>query len=191
MFGRAIQSNAQSVKGSLAKIAEQNNQSIAEAFINADVIIIVDTSGSMDMRDGDSRNRYQIACDELAKLQAELAGRIAVLAFSDSVIFCPNGVPVYLGSGTAMSNALQFAKVADIPPMRFVVIADGYPDNREEALRVAKTFQSRIDTIYVGPESDAGAKAFMQELANAKQGQYATDKSGLRLAETTKQLLLK
>lgn len=188
---RAIQNTVQPVKGSLAKIAEQNNQSIAETFINADVVIIVDTSGSMDMRDGNERNRYQIACDELAKLQAELAGRIAVLVFSDSVMFCPNGVPAYLGCGTAMSKALEFAKVADIPPMRFIVIADGYPDNREEALRVARTFESRIDTIYVGPESDASAKAFMQELANVKQGQYATDKSGLKLSDTTRRLLLK
>ena len=188
---RAIQSSAQAVKGSLAKVAEQNNQSIAETFVNADVIIIVDTSGSMASRDGIERSRYQVARDELAKLQSELSGRIAVLAFSDTVVFCPNGVPYDLGGGTAMSEALSFAKVADIPLMRFIVIADGYPNNREEALRVARTFTSQIDTIYVGPESDVSAKAFMQELASVKRGQYATDKSGLKLAETTKQLLLK
>lgn len=188
----SLQINQAPVEGSLAKIAEQNNQSIAESFVSADVIVIVDTSGSMGDRDrSDSRTRYQIACDELKKLQAKLSGRIAVIAFSSTVVFCPNGVPIDLGMGTDLAQALTFAKVADIPPMRYIIIADGYPDNRETALKVARTYQNRIDTIYVGPETDASAKAFMQELASVKQGKYETAKNATQLAETTQRLLLK
>jgi len=36
------------VLGSIADLARNQDQTIAESFINADAIIIVDTSGSMD-----------------------------------------------------------------------------------------------------------------------------------------------
>ena len=50
--------NNQLVVGSLGAIAQERNQSIAESFVNADAIIIVDTSSSMgqhDARSGKSR----------------------------------------------------------------------------------------------------------------------------------------
>lgn len=190
-MSRNLQIDHNPVAGSIAQVAHDSGQSIAETFMSADVIVIVDTSGSMgDIDRSSGKSRYVIACDELKKLQADLSGRIAVLSFSSSVVFCPGGVPVYLGMGTDMAGALTFAKVADIPPMRFIVIADGYPDNRNEALKVARTFQSRIDTIYVGPETDNNAKEFMRELARVKQGQNETAKNAMRLSETTKSLLL-
>src|SRR3990172_10796994 len=141
--------NTQLVKGSLSAVAQQNNQSIAETFINADVIILTDTSGSMaaaDSRGG--RSRYDVACEELKNLQASLPGKLTLLSFSDDVIFCPSGVPFNYQGGTDLAKALQFAKVADVTGIRFIVISDGQPDNEEAALKVARTFNNRIDTIY-------------------------------------------
>lgn len=167
------------VKGSIGAIAQEKGRSIAETFISADAIIIVDTSGSMGICDSrGNQKRYDVACYELAQLQKNLPGKIAVIAFSDEVVFCPNGKPWFFGSGTGMAKALQFVKVADqIPDMTFILISDGQPDNPNGTLRVASTFVNKIDTIFVGPENGSG-RDFLQRLADASGGkslQTATD----------------
>lgn len=159
------------VQGSLSAMARQNGTSIAESFIECDAVILVDVSGSMSVRD--SRNgeqRYKVACDELAQLQKQMPGKIAVLSFSDSTKFCAGGVPVFDGGGTDLIRALKFAKMADVTGMRFFVISDGCPDDERSALDVARTFRNRIDTIYVGSETDERAIEFLRKLAAASGG---------------------
>jgi len=179
------------VKSSLGAIAAQNNTSIAESFVNADAIIVVDTSGSMaacDSRDG--KSRYDVACEELKTLQAQLPGKLALLSFSDDVIFCPNGIPFDFGLMTDLAKALKFAKMGDLTSgMRFIVISDGEPDSEEEALAVARTYKNRIDTIYVGPEGGDGA-AFLKKLAKASGGQNVTAEKVKELAANVQKLLL-
>lgn len=163
--------NTAIVPGSLTYIARQENKSLAETFVNADLVVIVDTSASMNSRDSrGGKSRYQVACDELAYLQANHPGKIAVIAFSDDVIFCPSGTPNYLGGDTDMAKALQFAKVADVPGMQFVVISDGEPNDEEKTLAVARTYRNKISTIYVGPESHPAGQDFLKQLANATGG---------------------
>ena len=180
------------VPGSLGAIASKNGGSIAESFVSADAIIICDTSGSMAGRDSrDGQSRYDVACQELQKLQATMPGKLAVIAFSDSVIFCPGGVPEYIGSGTNLAGALKFAKVADVPGMRFIVISDGQPDDEQAAIKIAATFAGRIDCIFVGPESDfMGGREFLAKLARAHKGKSVTAKCAEQLAEKTTTLLL-
>jgi len=182
--------NTEIVKGSIGAIAQQEGKSIAETFINADVIIIVDTSGSMcacDSRNG--RSRYDVACEELKNLQASLPGKLALLSFSDDVIFCPSGIPFNYEGGTDLAKALKFAKIADVTGIRFIVISDGQPDNEEESLKVAKTFKAKIDTIYVGPEGGDGQK-FLKRLAKASGGQGVTADRVKELASNVERLLL-
>jgi len=181
----------QYVKGSLLDTAKKESVSLAEAFLGADLIVITDVSGSMaatDSRDG--KSRYEVACEELAKLQASHPGKVALLAFSDTVQFCPTGVPVYIGSGTDLAEALRFAKVADVPGMRFVVISDGYPDNGPQALAVARTYSGRIDTIYTGPLDLTDGLAFLRELAEASGGAQTTAERAEELADAVERLYL-
>jgi hypothetical protein len=179
------------VTGSLQDLAQRNNQSIAETFINCDVVILVDTSGSMSSSDSrNGRSRYDVACDELRALQGSLPGRIAVLSFSSDVIFCPSGVPIFLGSTTEMAKALQFAKVADTPGMRFILLSDGQPDNQEKTLSIAAGYQNRIDTIYVGPEDHPLGRDFLQRLAKASGGQTITADRAKELKSGIEILLL-
>jgi len=160
------------VPGSLSAIARQENKSIAETFVNADLIVIVDTSGSMATHDSrDGKSRYDVACEELAALQTHHPGKIAVLAFSDDVIFCPSGIPTYFGGGTDMAKALQFTKIADVPGMQFVLISDGEPEDETKALQVARTYRNKISTIYVGPEERPTGRGFLERLAAATGGQ--------------------
>jgi Mg-chelatase subunit ChlD len=160
--------------GSLQDIARKSGVSLAEAFINCEAVVMVDTSGSMntkDVRPGTRDSRYKVACDELAKLQAETPGKIAVVAFSNEAEFCPTGFPRYIGGSTAMHRALEFIKVADGCGIRLILISDGEPNCGTEAqtLALARTFTSKIDTIYIGPEGENGAR-FLQELANTTGG---------------------
>lgn len=167
--------NTAIIPGSLGTLAKQKGKSIAETFVNADLIVIVDTSGSMassDSRGG--KSRYDVACEELAALQANHPGKIAVLAFSDDVMFCPSGIPTNLGGGTDMAKALQFAKIADVPGMQFILISDGEPNDEQETLAVAKTYRNKISTIYVGPEKHPTGRDFLQRLAAATGGQTIT-----------------
>lgn len=180
------------VPGSISAIATQQNKSLAETFTSAECVVIVDTSGSMAAHDSrGNRSRYDIACEELAKLQAQMPGKIGVLSFSDDVQFCPGGTPVFMQGATNLAKALKFAQMADVPGIRFVVISDGYPDNPEEAIRVARTYRNRIDTIYVGPETDEPGRRFLAELASVKKGESLTADRAKELASTVQTLLLK
>ncbi len=179
------------VPGSLNAIAKQENKSIAEIFVNADCIVIVDTSGSMNSRDSRGGiSRYHVACDELAQLQAHYPGKIAVIAFSDNVQFCPSGIPTYLGGGTNIAKALEFAKIADVPGMQFVLISDGEPDNEKKTLQVARTYQNNISIIYVGPENNPTGRDFLYRLAEATGGKCITVDRAKELQSGIEKLML-
>ena len=179
------------IPGSLMFVATQAGQSIAESFINADAVVLCDTSGSMtacDSRAGQSR--HEVMCQELARLQRDMPGKLAVISFADLAEFCPRGVPTPPQGSTNLAGALTFAKCADIEGMRFYVISDGYPDSASEALHIAKTYKSPISTIFVGPESDNDGRAFLAQLANASHGQSVTADCVNELADKMRPLLL-
>lgn len=178
------------VKGSLADIAMASGQSLAETFVGAEVVVIVDTSGSMGTHDSrGGKTRYDVACEELAALQEQAAGRVAVLSFSNDTMFCPTGQPWNFQGGTDMAGALRFAKMADVPGIRFVLISDGEPDNPEATLKVAARYQNRIDTIFVGPEERPAGRDFLQRLAQASGGQQVTADRAVGLLGATQKLL--
>ncbi len=178
------------VTGSIGSLAQRENQSLAESFLSADAIVLVDVSGSMDARDSrDGQSRYTVACQELAKLQERMPGKLAVVAFSDGPLFVPWGVPPFLGMGTDLVAALKFVKCAD-GTVRFIVISDGYPDDPEKVLSIAGGFQSQIDCIFVGPEDDLRGQDFLKRLARAGSGEFVLDLNVNKLAEKVERLLL-
>lgn len=174
------------VPGSLGAIAERNSVGLAESFLAADAIVLVDVSGSMNARDAaNGQTRYAVACTELARLQSQMPGKIAVVAFSSTPTFCATGTPLFGGGSTNLAGALEFVRPAD-GCVRFVVVSDGQPDDPERALRVARTFTSPIDAVYIGPPDGAGER-FLAELARG--GQYATAVRALELATTVQKML--
>jgi len=177
------------VPGSLGAMAQGAGTSLAEAFLGADVLVLVDVSGSMatpDSRGG--QRRYDVACSELRKLQAEMPGKVGVIAFSGNVEFCPGGVPPLMAGNTDLAAALRFAQPAD-GTVRFIIVSDGEPDAPGEALRVAGTFKSRLDTVYVGPESERGGADFLRRLAAASGGRHVVADRAMDLAAATQGLL--
>ena len=180
------------ISGSLSAIAAQNNVSIAQTFVSAEVIIIVDTSGSMDQHDSrGGRTRYDIAIEELKNLQQSLPGKIAVISFSSDVAFNPAGIATFYGGGTDLEKALRFVKVADaIKGMKFILISDGQPDDQSGALKIAKTFKNPISVIYVGPENNPTGREFLQKLASETGGKTVTADRAKELSATVQKLLL-
>jgi len=177
------------VSGSIAAQSAAANKPLAETFINADVIVIVDTSGSMGQTDGTERTRYERACAELEKVQATMPGKICVISFSDDCLFCPSGIPWDYRCGTDLAKALKFAKVADVPDMRFIVISDGSPDDEQAALDIARKYKNHIDTIYIGSKNRSG-QDFLARLAQASGGISAKDFSAHQLSNTVYGLLI-
>ncbi len=175
------------VVGSLQSVAKATGQSLAETFISADVVVLVDTSSSMLDRDGDN-SRYDRACSELSRLQSSLPGKIAVISFASEPIFCPSGVPQTPFGMTDLAKALKFAKVADVGDMRFIIISDGEPDSQEEALAAVAQYRGRVDVIYVGREGGPGEK-FLTRLAKSKGGKSITSENAKSLAAAAQYLL--
>lgn len=182
--------NVSLVPGSIAAVARGQNQSLAESMLSAEILILVDVSGSMNCPDSQGgQRRYSVACEELMKLQAAHPGKIAVVAFSSSVVFAPSGIPAFEGGGTDLAAGLRFALPFD-GTMRFIVVSDGEPNDRQAALNMATQFTSRIDTVYVGPEDDRSGARFLEQLARAAGGQHVKADRAQELAERVESLLL-
>ncbi len=90
-----------------------------------------------------------------------------------------------------MARALQFVQPADGTGIRFILISDGLPDDAEATLRVARTFESHIDTIYIGPETgfDSHGREFLKRLAEATGGQGLKSEGIAQLAAPVMLLL--
>ena len=162
-------------KGSIADIMQNKNVSLAESFLSCDCIILFDVSGSMNSTDGIWVSRFERGIKELKDLQATMPGRVALIQFADHPDFLPGGVPTTAYGGTDLTAALRYIKIADeIPDMRIIVISDGEPNNELTALAEASRFQNRIDTIYIGPETETIGRNFLAELASRSGGKPIT-----------------
>jgi hypothetical protein len=178
------------VTGSLAAVAGGRGRPLAEQFLYVEHVLLFDTSSSMSTADGRAgRRRIDVAREHLARLQAELPGKLAIVAFGDEARFVPGGVPPEPAGGTDLAGALRFARRLDVPGVRFLCISDGEPDAPQAALEVARTFRAPISTIYVGPEGGEG-QAFLARLARAVGGRSATAARAAGLADAARPLLL-
>lgn len=177
------------VPGSISAVAQDSGRPLALAMMDVDAVVIVDTSGSMGVHDSrDGQQRYDVACQELAALQARMPGKLAIVSFSDTALLCPTGVPSYLGGGTNLAGALRYAKTFDVDGVRFIVVSDGEPDSERDALTEAARISGRIDTIYVGPEMGSG-REFLARLANASGGKPVVAERALELTAAVTLLL--
>lgn len=162
--------------GSVSDLATQQGTSIENVFYHdVDVIVILDTSSSMNKKDGrKSQTRLTVATAELEQLQKENPGKVALIEFADSVIFQPGGVPLEtVGGMTDIAKALRFVLPADNCEFTFVLVSDGEPDSEKEALDVARKFSDPIHTIYCGPEDDLnGGRRFLEKLASLTNGKF-------------------
>lgn len=181
------------VPGSIAAIAQKNRASLAESFLSASTILILDCSGSMHTPDAPGgKSRQETAKEQLIKLQVENAGKLALVCFADYAVFSPGGIPIDCGGSTNMADALDYTYPADDTGTQIILMSDGKPNDPEKTLAIARKFKTPIQTIFIGPENDReGGRAFLEKLAKATGGQsLKSDAPGL-LANPVEKLLLK
>jgi uncharacterized protein with von Willebrand factor type A (vWA) domain len=176
------------VSGSIAAIANRDGMSLAESFLNCEVIVLIDQSGSMGAKDAPGGlTRFDAADEELMRLQKAHPGQVAVISFSTNVQFNPGGLPNREGMTTDMAKALDFARIAD-GASRIVLISDGEPDSESATLEAARKYRHPIHTIYIGPE-DSHGRAFLSRLASATGGRIFESAAPGLLAEGVTSIL--
>lgn len=177
------------VRGSLVQVSQASNKPLAKVMLGISAVILFDSSSSMGLSAGGSESRYELAHRELSRLQAEIPGKIAVVAFGETVAFCPDGNPPAPHGGTAMTEALEFCKLFDIKSTKFILISDGAPNNRDTALDVAKTYKNTIHTVYTGKSGSEYAEAFLREVSTVSGGRFMQAHQAVGLLPVMRSLL--
>ena len=184
--------NAIAVRGSIQEKAGNRKISLADAIMEIDVLVLVDSSASMEqVTSGGSK--HQVAARELADIQRQYPGKVGVISWSsdygdgDGIVFCPSGVPVQINRNTDMAAVLRYVSDAD-GVVRIILISDGVPNSEEDALTVARTYKHGIDTVFIGDESDPGA-AFLRKLSSLTKGKYGGARDVMQLAPGIKLLM--
>lgn len=161
----------QSIVGKAASTLPANTGAVAAYAAraarigSAPTVILADVSGSMAEPAHGGQSKHAALREALMQTAT---GR--VLAFASAVRECgPADLPPP-GGGTALHRALT-AAIA-LSPGLILVISDGEPDDAGAALLAASHFPGVIDTLYIGPDSNADAKAFLRALASAGHGRY-------------------
>lgn len=173
-----IQRRVSYVQGSIHDVAESKPGGIAEAIVDAEVVVVVDVSGSMYEYDNTSKARYERAQEVLNDLQGQYAGKIILVSFSNEAQFHFTGWLPEPGGGTDLAAALRF--VRDLSEtFQIILITDGEPNSEEYALREAKMLHSPIMTMFVGEESNGHARDFLKRLSEATGGKFMTTKPEL------------
>jgi hypothetical protein len=164
------------VEGSQLDAAKAAGITLAESFLNAELVILLDCSGSMQMPDAPGGiARQEFADRQLRRIQGTHPGKVALICFASSVAYSPGGGVLEVGHSTALHKALEFAKIADGCGLKILVVSDGEPDDRDMALYIARQYTSKIDALYCGPESDReSGREFLRQLAQATGGQFFT-----------------
>lgn len=183
--------NKSIIQGSQQDLANQQGKPLAESFLSAEMLIILDNSGSMGMSDTPQRiTRVELAQQHLTTLQGKHHGKVALICFADKVEYSPSGYIIPVGGSTDLTSALQFAKMADGIGLKILLISDGSPNNQDSALRVARTYESKIDVIYCGSETSTHGHDFLQRLAAVTGGQFFKSENAGELLDNAETLLL-
>lgn len=182
----AIQKSETAVVGSVASQALVRGVDIATALMEAEIIALVDISGSMDaMVYPQKKTRWQIANNALISLQNKHRGKVAVVEFNHNVALKLNGVLGIPTGGTELAAALEFVSPIDGCGIDVYIISDGLPNSELMCFRVVKEQLSntRIFTVYCGDEDEESSKKFLNKLASLGGGQYFNSEEGVKLEE--------
>jgi len=177
--------------GSQQDLANQQGKTLAESFLSAEMLILLDNSGSMGQQDTPQGiTRVELAQQHLTTLQGKHPGAVALICFADKVEYSPSGYIIPVGGSTDLTSALQFAKTADGIGLKILLISDGSPNNEDSALEVAMTYESKIDVIHCGSDSDNRGRDFLKRLAAVTGGQFFKSNNAGELLDNAETLLL-
>lgn len=180
--------------GSVLDHAKRLNADLATSFLDVELILLCDRSGSMTGRDAaQGKARYQVEDEIVKDLQRRHEGKILLASFSDYATIHVNGILPEPNGGTAMLDGLKKVLPYCVDDMRVILISDGEPSDREEPIInfAVKNLYGRLDTMFAGPKGSSG-EAFLKRLARACNGTTQTNVLNQThlLTERVNQLLL-
>ncbi|WP_099066522.1 hypothetical protein [Nostoc linckia] len=131
-------------------------------------VILLDISGSMEQQVENGRRKIDVLRDAVNR---PLAINEIVLVFSQNCDRIPNfqSIPEPLGNTDVRLAIIQAISYA---PKHTLVVSDGHPDDADAALKAAEKLTGTISTLYIGPDDDAKAIAFMANLARVGCGSF-------------------
>lgn len=158
-------------KGSIFDVASERGVKPEEILLDADVVVMLDQSYSMEDRDGGGQTRHQRAVAALEQIQRTFPGRVVLVTFSDFAEFRLNGIPTGPNGGTNMAAGLEMAHQLDGMDMRFFLVSDGQPTCGDALVYDwAKRFTDPINTIFIGSDFDAAGQQVMKEVSRLSGG---------------------
>ena len=130
--------------------------------------VLADVSGSMLYKAGDGRTRIDVLRGALADTH-QVGMRL--VAFSDEVTELASPARLPTPGGPTMLH-LAIDHILRPPPAAVLVITDGRVDQPERALRSAEGLPAActVSALYVGPDDDRLAIAFLGELCRPRGG---------------------
>lgn len=175
--------------GSIMDVTDRDSDEI-EALMNARLLLICDRSYSMKDRDPTGHQKYSVEDEVVATLQSKYRGQIALMPFNNFPYLALNGILPAPDGQTNLTAALEMALPLVSLDLRAVVISDGYPDDPQGALAIARGMKHRLDCIYIGEPGSQG-DLFMQELAMEAEGSHQVNEATQLLEHMIEVLLLK
>lgn len=137
------------------------------------VVLVIDGSGSMNLRDGTGSSRIQRALN--------IAGRIPDKRRIDKFIYDSKGLhptgharPVVYSNNTDLSSIIKSAAVMD--PQAVVLLTDGNHNAPGDPLEDISSIKVPVYAVGIGPEADAGRSIISRVMApeEISPGQRAT-----------------
>lgn len=128
------------------------------------VVILADISTSMSAPAPGGQRKIDVLREAVDGARQQAGARLFV--FSGDT----REVPVVPEPERNTNLARALDRVRALDPGVTLVISDGQPDNAAKALEAARKFRGAIDVLYIGPDSDSAAVAFMRSLAQAGGG---------------------
>lgn len=132
---------------------------------SAEVWMLLDASGSME---GTMRNGKRLIdglCEVVQGVQSKRP--VKMIVFSNNEASVTSRAPQHPRGGTPLDKAILLAKRLEVG--RCIVVSDGVPDSREQAMSAARDFGGQIDVVYVGDPGDSGEE-FLRALAASTGG---------------------
>lgn len=167
--------------GSLGAAARAKGGDLARAWVDITLVALCDVSESMLTDDGgigradredrrDRRSRWDAATEELARLQVQFPGKVALVAFSDAAWLVPGGRLPPPQAGTNLAGGLDYVHqllAPDATGITVAVVSDGEPNDEPAALAAGRRLirlGAKLEAVYVGPE-DGDGRGFLARLA--------------------------
>ena len=182
----------QNIQGSQLDYAQKTGITLAESFLDLEMVILLDVSGSMETKDAPGgKTRSEAAQEALTTIQGNNPGKVGLVCFADYTSYCSDGRIADCGSGTMLEKGLRELRELDDLGIKLVVVCDGEPLDKQKALNEAKKFSSPLNAIFIGPEDDLyGGRAFLQRLVDLSGGQFIQSDAPGMLQDGVERLLL-